>query len=198
MIDVATTLVEIHDMLTPMLGCQYSINLEIAPGKLSILGDTTFLEQVLLNLCTNARDAMPQGGAIDIRVQLAPSTRIPKSANLTTNLAQNATVLLIEVEDQGCGIGKSDIQKVLTPFFTTKQRGHGTGLGLATVNTLVQRHNGMMEVKSSEGKGTTIRVYLPLEKSSQFEVAASNPILIGEQASVNNMLAASQLASQNH
>ncbi|QDV25131.1 ATP-binding protein [Aureliella helgolandensis] len=197
-IDVATTVVEIHEMLTPMLGCQYSINLEIAPGKLSILGETTFLEQVLLNLCTNARDAMPQGGAIDIRVQLAPSTRIPKSANLTTNLAQNATVLLIEVEDQGCGIGKSEIHKVLTPFFTTKQRGHGTGLGLATVNTLVQRHNGMMEVKSSEGKGTTIRVYLPLEKSSQFEVAASNPIVIGEQASVNKMLAASQLASQNH
>lgn len=137
-----------------------AIRFEVQPLSESslVLGDGTQLYQVLMNLCVNARDAMPEGGVIKI------STREAKlqdqfSPLLSANVSGD--FIVIEVTDTGTGIQPKVRDKIFEPFFTTKPLGQGTGLGLSTVQGIVKGHNGFVAVKSEIDIGTTFEIYLP-------------------------------------
>ncbi len=123
-----------------------------------ILGDATQIHQIILNLCVNARDAMPDGGTITVSAKNAALTEA-QAAQFTG--ARPTHYVLLSVADTGTGIPPEIIDKIFEPFFTTKEVGKGTGLGLSTVISIIKSHGGFLDLKSEVGKGTTFNVYLP-------------------------------------
>lgn len=123
-----------------------------------VLGDATQLHQILLNLCVNARDAMPQGGHLTLRTE---NVTVDETFAMTTPEAHLGRYLLIEVEDTGTGIPPEIIDRIFEPFFTTKDPDRGTGLGLSTVVGIVKGHGGFIRVYSQPGHGSRFNVYLP-------------------------------------
>jgi PAS domain S-box-containing protein len=123
-----------------------------------LMGDTTQLHQVLLNLVVNARDAMPRGGAITIA---AENVRFDRYMASTNPEAKAGPYVVIAVTDTGTGIPPKIIERIFDPFFTTKENGKGTGLGLSTVVGLVKGHGGFVRLLSELGHGTTFQVFLP-------------------------------------
>lgn len=124
----------------------------------TISGDITQLHQVLMNLCVNAHDAMPEGGILTISAE----NRTIDSTYARLNLeAQVGSFIVITVTDTGTGIAAQVLDRIFEPFFTTKELGQGTGLGLSTVIGIVKSHGGFVKVYSEVGKGTRFRVYLP-------------------------------------
>jgi PAS domain S-box-containing protein len=141
----------------------------VIPSKLSpVVGDPTQLHQVLLNLCLNARDAMPDGGVLTL---LASDVALDAQTVGPDVQARPGPHVLIEVEDTGVGMAQAVIDRIFEPFFTTKEIGKGTGLGLSTSLAIVKSHQGFVQVDSEPGKGTRFRVYLP----AQSEEAACPP-----------------------
>jgi len=127
-------------------------------------GDSTQLHQVLLNLCVNARDAMPQGGVLTI------DARTVEFENYATSFQPqplSGTFIELRVIDTGTGISPEALPKIFEPFFTTKEPGKGTGLGLPTVMGIVKGHGGFLEVSSEVGKGTAFLIYLPVIGKSE-------------------------------
>ena len=135
-----------------------SVQSRVAPDLPAVLGNVTHLHQVLMNLCINARDAMPAGGrlTLDARAETV-------DADLAKACAAPATGphVVLEVADTGSGIPPEILDKIFDPFFTTKPAGQGTGLGLSTVLGLVRSHRGFIRVDSRPGAGTRFRIYLP-------------------------------------
>jgi two-component system cell cycle sensor histidine kinase/response regulator CckA len=121
--------------------------------------DPGMIEQVVMNLVVNARDAMPAGGRLLIQTD---TIKVDDTAGFASRDARTGTFALLTVSDTGCGMDEKTLQHVFEPFFTTKEVGKGTGLGLATVYNIVKRHDGWIEVGSKAGVGTVARVYLPV------------------------------------
>lgn len=119
----------------------------VSHDLLTVTGDPTQIHQVLLNLCVNARDAMPTGGSLRVGLQNV--------------VLETGDYVRIEVADTGSGIPKEQLNRIFEPFFTTKEVGAGTGLGLSTTLAIVKSHRGLIEVASEVGKGTKFEVYLP-------------------------------------
>ncbi len=138
----------------------------------TILGDATQLHQVFLNLCLNARDAMPEGGLLAVR---AKNLRLDGAASRLGPEAKPGAYVQVQVSDTGTGITPEVLDRIFEPFFTTKAPGKGTGLGLSTVQGIVKSHGGFIKVLSVPGKGTTFRVYLPAEVRVQPEAPAPAP-----------------------
>ncbi len=124
----------------------------------TIIGDPTQIHQVLLNLCVNARDAMPKGGVLAIHMENMMFDEIYAGMNPE---AQSGPYVCIKVEDTGTGIPKAIQDKIFDPFFTTKALGKGTGLGLSTTMAIVKSHGGFINYYSTPGKGTAFKVYFP-------------------------------------
>jgi PAS domain S-box-containing protein len=138
------------------------------PEPWAIEADPTQLHQVLMNLCLNARDAMPDGGELEIS---AENALVDEPFAATMPGANAGPHVLIEVSDNGIGIPQSIIGRIFDPFFTTKGIGKGTGLGLSTCIGIVNNHGGFMNVYSEEGIGTTFKLYLPAAE----QVAVETP-----------------------
>jgi two-component system cell cycle sensor histidine kinase/response regulator CckA len=137
----------------------------------------TQIHQVLLNLCVNARDAMPRGGTLHIaaanrRLGAEEAGRIPG--------ARPGSWLTLEVSDTGTGISPELMQRIWEPFFTTKEAGKGTGLGLATVRGIVVTHHGFIELQTKVGRGTTFRVFLPAVEEDAKAAASIAPFALSE------------------
>ena len=128
-----------------------------------ILGDPTQVHQILLNLCVNARDAMPSGGSLTVGIENCVLDEQYAAMNVQ---AKAGNYVLITVTDSGTGIPADIIDKIFEPFFTTKALNKGTGLGLSTVMAIVKSHSGIVNVYSEPGKGTTFKIYLPALESS--------------------------------
>jgi PAS domain S-box-containing protein len=140
--------------------------INIPKDLLTIVGDATQVHQVLLNLCINARDAMPHGGTLSIT---ASNIQIDAQYARMNMNARQGTYVLLNVADTGTGIPPEILGRIFEPFFTTKEVGKGTGLGLSTVYTIIKNHGGFLEVQSELGKGTTFKVHFPVVESVQSE-----------------------------
>jgi PAS domain S-box-containing protein len=145
-------------MLARILGEDIALQLHYWPQPAFLRADASMLEQVLLNLAVNARDAMPKGGQLSIRISAAEISE-QHAANFPD--ARPGNFVCLTVTDTGCGIAPENLRRIFEPFFTTKEVGKGTGLGLATVYGVVKQHHGWLELESQVGVGSTFRVYLP-------------------------------------
>lgn len=145
-------------LLKNVIGEHNVVLVDLAEGLPAIWADPSQIEQVVMNLCLNARDAMPHGGELKIRTQ---SISIGQGSQLVYPHARPGSYILLSVADTGVGIDSDALEHVFEPFFTTKEKDKGTGLGLATVYGVVKQHDGFIEVDSAAGVGTTFRVYLP-------------------------------------
>ena len=144
-------------MLRRVLGA--NVMLQFTPGDISLIAaDAGMLEQVLLNLAVNARDAMPKGGTLKIHT----STEVISEAFARQNPEASAgRFVCLEIADTGSGIPPENLAKIFEPFFTTKEPGKGTGLGLATVYGIIKQHCGWIALQSKVNCGTTFKIYLP-------------------------------------
>lgn len=147
-------------LLKPIIGRHISVNVNVLPNDGPVVLDPAQFEQILMNLCINARDAMPDGGSISIELGTVTPEEVPEES--ATGLKKAAHYLHLTVADNGEGIPDDVVEHIYEPFFTTKETGKGTGLGLATVYSLVDRNGGSISVDTEVGKGTTFEVYLPL------------------------------------
>ncbi len=145
-------------LLSRIIGADIEVQILVAPDLRVTLADPSQLEQVLMNLCLNARDAMAGGGQLTIETQ---------NVELGTEFCREhafdrpGSYVLLSVSDTGMGMDTATIEHIFEPFFTTKEMGKGTGLGLATVYGIVKQHGGFIQASSEAGKGASFRVYLP-------------------------------------
>lgn len=156
-------------MLGRLIGEHHRLEFTPQDNALAVFADIALIEQALLNLTLNARDAMPSGGIIRIRTGARTWTQ---EACLGHARRKPGLHACLEVHDTGCGIAPENMASIFEPFFTTKPEGRGSGLGLATVEGIVTQHNGWVEVESSVGRGSLFRIYIPLTKVGQTGVSA--------------------------
>jgi two-component system cell cycle sensor histidine kinase/response regulator CckA len=159
-LDVNAILDEISGLLHRLLGKGATFTLSLAAEQAGIVAGKGMIEQVVINLAVNARDALPPsgGGAIAIRTW---NTTLPARAGDAAS-GESRRYVVIDVADTGVGMSAEVAARLFEPFFTTKEQGKGTGLGLATAYSIVHDAGGWMDVETAEGRGTTFRVHLPL------------------------------------
>ncbi len=149
---------DVEGIVTELFFKNIRLRSVVPPELWPILGDPTQLHQVLLNLCVNARDAMPDGGDLTISadnfVIRAPDAGLPPDA-------APGSYVFLQIEDSGTGMSPEVLEKIFDPFFTTKEVGKGTGLGLSTSQAIVKSHGGFIRVESEAGKGTRFQIFLP-------------------------------------
>ncbi len=157
-VDLNRSVTETIDSLENVIGANIQIKATLVADLAPVLADATQLNQVLLNLCINARDAMPEGGSLIIETSMAT---FDESYCLLHPLARPGRYSMLSVTDTGTGMNPATLERIFEPFFTTKEIGKGTGLGLATVYGIVRQHEGFIRVYSEPKTGSTFRVYLP-------------------------------------
>jgi nitrogen-specific signal transduction histidine kinase/CheY-like chemotaxis protein len=150
---------KIEKLLSRLIGEDIEVSMFLAAQELVCMVDAGQIEQVLLNLATNARDAMPKGGNFTISTQL---TKLDDVFINDQNPGAKREYALITVSDNGTGMRQEDIEKIFEPFYTTKETGKGTGLGLAMVYGIIKQHDGHITVQSELGKGTSFKICLPI------------------------------------
>jgi CheY-like chemotaxis protein len=159
---------EISKLLGETMPKTIEITLDLEKELPVITADPTQIHQVLLNLCVNARDAMPKGGRLVITTHRQQGETIRKKF---LNAAASQYIGLT-VADTGTGLDEATRRRIFEPFFTTKEIGKGTGLGLSVVFGIMERHNGFIDLESEPGKGTTFHLYFPVLQSLKIEHAA--------------------------
>lgn len=162
-IDIAAVLEDVREVLSYTLGGRTSVTVEPLPqpGELAVFADKAQLETALLNLAVNARDSMPQGGTVRLSASLAPA-----SAGTLRRVA-------LTVRDHGTGMDAATLSRAMEPFFTTKPRGKGTGLGLAMARSFAEQSGGELALDSEVGQGTAVTLFLPLVDASVPETPAA-------------------------
>lgn len=158
-LDLKQVVAEVERMTSETFPDSISVDVRVEGELPEILADPTQIQQVLMNLCVNARDALDGGGCITIR---AESCHVDEELSERLLEAAPGRYLKVEVLDDGPGIPPEVRDKVFEPFFTTKDSGEGTGLGLSTVYSIVKSHDGFIDLESKVGEGTCFKIYLPL------------------------------------
>ncbi len=159
-INPASPVCEVVDLVRETFGRAYEVNFSASPGLPNIPLDPSQLHQVVMNLCVNARDAMPAGGRLEIAVGLRHLDELAAATHGSN--ARPGEYVAITVRDHGTGMAPEVLARLFEPFFTTKPRGKGTGLGLATVHRVVNRHGGFVAVDSVLGSGTSFSCHFPV------------------------------------
>src|SRR3954454_16600909 len=172
-LDLGETLSDLTILLRRLLGEKVSLELVHGRDLWAVKADVSQLEQVVVNLAVNARDAMVDGGKLTVRTGNVGEL---EARNLPFKPLPAADYVTIEVTDTGSGIPKEILDKIFEPFFTTKETGKGTGLGLSTVYGIVKQTNGYVFVDSAVGKGTTFRIFLPRHVPVAGEVTEAAPL----------------------
>lgn len=214
-IDFTDVLVELSHLIRRLIGENIELNIVHGRDLGMIKADQGQLEQVVINLAVNARDAMARGGTLSIRtsnVTIMPQTnpgRTMISPSVEDNIV-NGQYLLFEVTDTGCGIPRELIQQVFEPFFSTKEVGSGTGLGLSTVYGIVKQTGGYIYVSSTPGEGTTFHIYFPrhtqdnaakadnTERPSTMDLTGSGTILLVEDETPVRIFASRALTNKGY
>ena len=157
-VDVNTIVADMERLLSPLIGENIQLTTQLGGGLGRTRADAGQLEQVIMNLVVNAKDAMPAGGKISIRTA---NTELDDSYRREHAYIQPGPYVMLSVSDTGCGMDKETLSRIFEPFFTTKEKGKGTGLGLSTVYGIVKQSGGYVFAQSEPGQGTTFRIYLP-------------------------------------
>ncbi len=177
---------EVENLLSRIIREDIELSTVLTDNDVTIMADRTQIEQVLMNLATNSRDAMPDGGSLIIRTEL---TELDNEFIKAHGYGRPGSYALLTFEDTGTGIDERTRERIFEPFFTTKEVGKGTGLGLAMVYGIVKQHDGYINIYSEPDRGTTFKMYFPLiqPKGEETKPAASlsvkkgtETILIGE------------------
>jgi signal transduction histidine kinase/CheY-like chemotaxis protein len=170
-LDLNEIVASVVKMLKRLIGEHIVLETDYARGAVPVYADASMLEQVLVNLAVNSRDAMAKGG----RLTLATAqVQVGKSEALLSGGGRPGQHARLIVSDTGAGIAAEHLPHIFEPFFTTKEPGKGTGLGLSTVLGIVEQHRGWIEVESRVGSGTTFNIYLP--RSAKNKIAAVRPV----------------------
>jgi PAS domain S-box-containing protein len=164
-LDVNAIITDVAKMLVETFPRFITINLELDNTLPLIVADQTQFHQVLLNLCVNARDAMPGGGKLKVKTEMADGSRL----RTRFKDASEARYLHLSVSDTGIGMNEEMKNRIFEPFFTTKDKGKGTGLGLAVVYGVVASHRGFINVDSEFGRGSTFHLYFPISSVNGYE-----------------------------
>jgi two-component system cell cycle sensor histidine kinase/response regulator CckA len=163
-LDLNKSVSETLGLLERVIGSNIEIKTRLPQNLALVRADPTQVEQVVMNLCINARDAMPSGGSIAIETS---NVLLDASCRAINPLANPGNYVVLSVTDTGTGMDQVTLDHIFEPFFTTKELGKGTGLGLATVYGIVRQHGGFINVYSEVSVGTTFRMYLPVSASAQ-------------------------------
>jgi signal transduction histidine kinase/GAF domain-containing protein/CheY-like chemotaxis protein len=170
---------EVKKLLSRTIHKNIIISEHLEPGLPLVRGDEGQIQQLILNICLNARDAMPKGGKLKISTE-----RVVLDEEITeiNPWAEPGEYIRLSIADTGCGMDSVTQDKIFDPFFTTKKHGQGTGLGLSSVYRLVKKHQGHIQVKSKMGQGTAFEVFLPVWKKKEKPASkAAETILIVDQ-----------------
>ncbi|MGH1394832.1 MAG: response regulator, partial [Trichormus sp.] len=157
-------ILEIKQIIQETFPKSIEVTTKISPNLWTVSGDATQIHQVLMNLCVNARDAMPNGGKLDI---LADNFLIDENYTSMNLDAKVGPYVVLTVTDTGTGISPENLDRIFEPFFTTKELSQGTGLGLSTVLGIIKSHGGFINVNTQLGKGTQFKVYLPAQEAKE-------------------------------
>jgi PAS domain S-box-containing protein len=168
---------EIKEVVRETFPKTIQVSDEIAQNLWMISGDATQLHQVMMNLCVNARDAMPNGGKLTI---YATNFLVDKNYAQMHLDAKVGSYIMISIADTGVGISPEILDRVFEPFFTTKELGKGTGLGLSTVLGIIKSHGGFINVQSDVDKGSNFQVYLPAQEVAEIKEEAEVELPLGE------------------
>ena len=158
-VDLNLVIAKVHEIFIQAIGNRIEHQLKLSERQIVVLADSAQLEQVLVNLATNARDAMPNGGCLTISTEVS---FIDKKFCERNGYGVPGTYALITVTDNGTGIPPEIRQQIFDPFFTTKDTGKGTGLGLAMAWGIIKQHKGYIKVESTPDCGSCFQIYLPL------------------------------------
>ena len=175
-LDVNTVVASTEKLLTRLLGEDISLTTSLAPGLGAVKVDPGQLEQIIMNLAVNARDAMPRGGRLSIETG---NVEMDESYVRGHPVAHPGPYVMLAVSDTGIGMDAVTQARIFEPFFTTKEAGKGTGLGLATVYGIVKQSGGFIWVYSEPGHGTSFKIYLPRVDEPVSRASAAAPELVG-------------------
>ena len=185
-VDVNSIVADMERLLRPLIGENIDLTTKLTPNVGHTRADAGQLEQVIMNLIVNAKDAMPDGG----RILIQTSEADPDTARREHSLIEPGTYILLSVSDTGAGMDRETQSRIFEPFFTTKEKGKGTGLGLSTVYGIVKQGGGYIFAQSEPGCGTTFRIYLPrvadpadsprVDKHAQAAAGGSETVLLVE------------------
>jgi two-component system, cell cycle sensor histidine kinase and response regulator CckA len=168
MLDLNEIVANMHKMLARLIGEHIKLRFNRCDHLPIIKADTGMLEQVIMNLAVNARDAMPKGGTITISID---TVEVGREEIKNHPEIRPGRFVRLSVSDTGCGMDEDTRKRLFEPFFTTKELGKGTGLGLATIYGIVARHHGWVDVISEISKGATFRIFLPANETSELNSA---------------------------
>ena len=171
---------KVGNLLSRIIGKDIKLEIILSDAHLNIMADSVRIEQVLINLATNARDAMPHGGCLTIETK---PVKIDEEYVKRHAFTTPGMYALLSVTDTGIGMDEKTKERIFEPFFTTKETGKGTGLGLSTVYGIIKQHKGNINVYSEPGRGTTFKIYFPLidSKLTTEEGKALTPIKGGKE-----------------
>lgn len=167
-VDLNSLVIGSSKMLQRLLGERISVKKELAPATMPVVVDAGMIDQIIMNLAVNARDAMPDGGHLTLRTSdvVFDEQTLPAHPD-----AHPGEFAVLEIADTGEGIDADTRKRIFEPFFTTKEVGKGTGLGLSTVFGIVSQHKGWIDLQSELGKGTTFRFYLPAAAATDLRLS---------------------------
>ncbi|MBF0104380.1 MAG: PAS domain-containing protein, partial [Deltaproteobacteria bacterium] len=203
-VDLKEVIMEVVDLLKHVINRQITISQNLnAPSHIT-MGDPAQLQNAILNIAINARDAITGNGEICIGSDVVVFNK-PRSGDTLIDITPG-TFLKISISDTGCGIDHPTLKRIFEPFFTTKAPGKGTGMGLASVYTIIKNHDGTLEVKSQVNKGSTFDLYLPLSqakyqtstKEKQLSAAAPSRIMIIDDEKIVREIGAEILKDLGH
>ena len=171
-------------MLRRLIGEHIALDMQLAPDLPPIFADASNVEQVIMNLALNARDAMPDGGKLTL---VTTRVEIDKASRARNPESQLGPYICLAVKDTGYGMDAATVGRIFEPFFTTKDPGQGTGMGLATVYGVLKQHGGWIEVDTAPGRGTSIRTFFPLSKEGFVAASAKSENLPTQSTPINDI-----------
>jgi len=184
-IDLNTTVADMHKILRRLIGENIKLTTSLDPKLDRIKADPGQIEQIIMNLAVNARDAMPEGGEVTIKTE---NIRVDEDYSKFYPDARPGEFVCLSVTDTGAGMDKEIISHIFEPFFTTKGVGKGTGLGLSVVYGIIKQHNGWINIESEPGQGATIIHIDVANVRHGFSVAPSTPTFLTQHRTISQTL----------